>query len=206
MKIYFITLAFALLYTLPLLSQSSAPDRRFEGGLILGVNLAQIDGDMLHGYNKPGFHVGAKVDAVLTERWRAGIEFLYVQQGASRNKQDDPFSVHDRIHLNMVEVPLMAHFRDWKVQASAGFSYARIINSEVIWFDGTDATDQYDFDPDVYSIILGGSFRFTERWTLDIRWSRWLNNILPDDYEPFPNGEFDRFIGKSINIRGIYTF
>lgn len=189
-----------------LLAQRNAPERRFEGSAIAGFNLTQIDGDLLEGFNKPGFNVGAKVDAVLTERWRVGIEFLFSQQGARRDRLDNPASPYDRIHFNMLEVPLMAHFRDWKMEASAGFSYGRIINFEIIDSTGEDASDTIPLSEDVFSLILGGSFHFTENWALNVQWSRWLNNIREDNIQFIPGGESGKFIGRTITVRGIYTF
>jgi len=217
MKIY-LTSLLVFLFVIQMTAQNNNRQRRFEGGLVAGANISQIDGDLLYGYSKFGFNAGAKVDAILTERWRAGIEFLYVQQGAHRSEGDsysDIPSLHDQINLNMVEVPLLVHFRDWRMQATAGISYARIINYEINWVDGSNMTDDYSFNQDVFSIIIGGSFRFTDHWALDVRWSRWISDVLPDNYEAkelvepttqIIYTEYADFFGKNISIRGIYTF
>lgn len=206
MKYLYFAFSFLFLGGVQLDAQNFTPERRFEGGLIAGFNITQIDGDLLYGFHKIGLNVGGKVDVVLSERWRAGIEFLFVQHGASRSRLDNTSSVYDDIKLNMVEVPLMAHFRDWKMQASAGVSYGRIFNSEIIDITGEDITETIQLSEDVFSIILGGGFHFTENWFLDIRWSRWLNNIRQDEIIPIQGGESGKFIGRSIIIRGIYTF
>ena len=61
----------------------------------------------------------------------------------------------------MVEVPVLAHFRDWKMELSAGGSYGRIINYEIIDILGEDITEQVPLSSDVFSIIIDGSFHFT---------------------------------------------
>ena len=200
-----LTFCLTLLSFLIFVEYSNA-QQRFEGSAIAGFNLSQIDGDLLDGYNKPGVNVGARVDAVLNERWQVGLEFLFVQQGASRNNSDNPASRFDKIRLNMVEVPVLAHFRDWKMELSAGGSYGRIINYEIIDILGEDITEQVPLSADVFSIIIDGSFHFTDNWALNIRWSRWLNNIREDDIMFIPGGESGQFIGKNVTVRGIYTF
>ena len=190
-------------------AQNMGPERRFEAGIVAGFNLSQVNGDLLYGFNKIGLNVGGRVDAVLTERWRLSLEMLFTQQGASRNKLDNPASAFDKIRLNFVEAPVMIHFQDWKIQASAGLSYGRLINYEVISSTGEDATDQTPLRNDLFSVVLGGTFFFDEHVGLNILWSKWINNLRisnPDEPIPLPNQESGKFIGQNITIRGIYMF
>jgi hypothetical protein len=199
LKLLFLLLFFAT----QLAAQSN--NQRFEGGLVAGINLSQIDGDLLDGFNQPGFHAGAKVNAIITERWRAGIELLYAQQGASRHRLDNPVAAYEKIRINTVEVPVLAHFRDWKIDATAGFSYSRVINYEIIDVTGEDVSDQIPFSPNIYSVVLGVSFRLNEDWAIEFRWSRWMNNIREDDIVMIPGGE-GKFFGRNLTFRGAYTF
>ena len=160
MKIIYLLSAILTLTSITLHAQDTGPERRFEAGVVAGMNLSQIDGDDLTGFNKIGVNVGARVDAILTERWRLSLEMLFAQQGASRHKLDNPASAFDKIRLNLVEAPVMVHFQDWKIQASAGVSYARVINAEVIDYTGEDATESYPLQDNLFSIILGGTFFF----------------------------------------------
>ncbi|MCB9048472.1 MAG: PorT family protein [Lewinellaceae bacterium] len=198
-----------LFFTLALQAQSTGPERRFEAGVVAGFNLSQVDGDDLTGFNKIGVNVGGRVDAILTDRWRLSLEMLFAQQGASRHKLDNPASAFDKIRLNLVEAPVMVHFQDWKIQASAGVSYARVINAEIIDYTGEDATESYPLQDNLFSIILGGTFFFQENLGLNIQWSRWLNNLLVSDGNepsPLPGQQSGRWIGRTVTIRGIYMF
>lgn len=170
---------------------------RFEGNLLAGVVLAQIDGDRLAGFNKFGFQVGAKVDALITDRWSLGIELLYTQHGSSRSINDSPASVFDKIGLNLVEAPVMIYFSDWKFVLGAGASYARLINFEAIDVFGDDVSTTQDFSENLFIINIGLGFQFTEQWLLDVRWSKYLSNLQAD-----PGA--GTFLGKNIAIRGIY--
>ena len=209
MKIIYLLSAFFTLMSITLQAQDTGPERRFEAGIVAGMNLSQVDGDDLTGFNKIGVNVGARVDAILTERWRLSLEMLFAQQGASRHRLDNPASAFDKIRLNLVEAPVMVHFQDWKIQASAGVSYARVINSEIIDYTGEDATNAYPLKDNLFSIILGGTFFFQENLGINIQWSRWINNLrISDGNEPspLPNQQSGRFIGRTVTIRGIYMF
>ena len=190
-------------------AQDAGPERRFEAGLVAGFNLSQVNGDLLYGFNKIGLNVGGRVDAILAERWRISLEMLFTQQGASRDKLDNPASSFDKIRLNFVEAPVMVHFQDWKIQASAGVSYGRLINYEIISSTGEDATEQIPLREDLFSVVLGGTFFFDEHFGLNILWSKWINNLRisdPNEPIPLPSQESGKFIGQNVTIRGIYMF
>ena len=209
MKMKHILLLIFALTACALHAQNTGPERRFEAGLVAGFNLSQVNGDLLYGFNKIGLNVGGRVDAILAENWRLSLEMLYTQQGASRNKLDNPASAFDKIRLNFVEAPVMLHFQDWKIQASAGLSYGRLINYEIIDYTGEDATEQIPLRENLFSAVLGGTFFFDEHFGLNILWSKWINNLRvsdPDEPIPFPNQESGKFIGQTFTIRGIYMF
>ncbi|HMO39031.1 MAG TPA: porin family protein [Saprospiraceae bacterium] len=177
----------------------SASGQRFEGGVVAGFNLAQIDGDRLAGFNKIGINAGGRVGAILSDRWQLSMEFLYSQQGASRSRADDPASIYDKISLNYVEVPVMMNFKEWKFHVSGGVSYARLIDFRVIDFTGVDISDQQNYNENVFSLHLGATYYFTEKVGLEIRWFRSLNNMQAD-------AAAGTFIGRSISTRLVYLF
>lgn len=176
----------------------SNAQERFKGSLVGGVVLAQLDGDRLVGFNKFGFQAGAKVNTILTDRWSLGIELLFSQHGSSRTLNDSPAAVFEKINLNLVEAPVMVYFKDWKFELGAGLSYGRVINYSVTDIFGEDVTDTQNYATDHLIFNIGVGFNFTENWTLDVRWSRYLTNLQAD-----PGA--GTFIGKNIAVRGIYN-
>ena len=187
-----------ILFFLLTQTKSAFAQQRFEGNLVAGVVLAQIDGDRLIGYNKFGFQAGAKVNTILNDRWSIGLEFLYTQHGSSRTLNDSPSATFEKIQLNLVEAPVMLYFRDWKFELGAGISYASLINFEAIDIFGEDVSDTQDYANNIFSMNLSVGFHFTDNWTLDVRWSKYLSNLQAD-----PGA--GTFLGKNIAIRGIYT-
>ena len=174
----------------------------FSAMLVAGVNLSQIDGDKLGGFNKFGLNTGARVSARLNDRWHLSTEFLFSQQGANAVKTDDISSTYDRIQLNFVEVPFMINYSDWKILASAGVSYNRLINYEVINDDGEDITEQEMYREDMPALVLGATYKFSEKLGLNFRWSRYLTSLIPADDNP--NTVDVNFIGRTIGIRLYY--
>jgi hypothetical protein len=171
--------------------------QRFEAGLVAGINLSQIDGDRLAGFNKPGFNAGAKVATILSDRWQLSLEFLFSQQGASRSKYDDPSSAYDKIRLNFVEVPVMINFKEWKFHLSGGVSYARLIDYQVIDALGGDATDSQEFNESMFSLVFGGTYYFRENMGFEVRWFRALQDLQKQQGA-------SSLIGRSISFRLIY--
>src|SRR5689334_3120325 len=67
--------------------QANAQD--FKSGLRLGVNAAQINGDGMGGFNKPGFVGGLFVRYDFTQRVSGQFEMLYSAKGSKRTYHQD---------------------------------------------------------------------------------------------------------------------
>ncbi len=177
----------------------NAQEQRFKGALIAGFNLSQIDGDLLNGFHQPGLHAGLRANAILSERWEWGIELLFNQQGARRILNSNPASIYESIRLNMVEAPVMIHFTDWKFQVGAGISYSRVISSRFVDVTGADITDTQNINTNLFNLVAGATFNFTDKWGLNLRWTRMINNLRQDRADGL-------FIGRTVSIRAIRTF
>lgn len=181
-----------------LLATTFLSAQTFSGMLVSGFNLSQIDGDRLGGFNKIGLNLGARVSARLTDRWHLSTEMLYSQQGANRVITDDISSVYDKIKLNFVEVPVMINFSDWKILASAGVSYSRLINYEVIDNLGADITELEVYREDLAGLAFGATYFFSEKWALNIRWTKHLTSLKEKD-EMAEQAQF--FKGRNLGVR-----
>jgi Outer membrane protein beta-barrel domain len=177
--------------------QNLAAQQRFQGSLVGGINLSQIDGDLLNGFDQFGLHGGLRAVAILSDRWQLGIELLYNQQGARRDLNSNPASIYDNIRLNLVEAPVLILFQDWKFQVGGGVSYSRIMRAKVIDVFGDDITDTQNFRQGLINVVAATTFQFSEKWALDLRWTRMLSNLREDR----ANG---LFIGRTISIRAMY--
>lgn len=192
------------LYSLLLLGSSLffAPKtaaQRFQGGVVAGFNLSQLDGDKLSGFNQIGVNAGGRVAAILGERWQLSMEMLFSQQGSKRTNTDDRSAPLDKIRLNMVEVPVMINFLEWKFHVSAGLSYSRLISYKVEDVFGDDVSDIQEFNENLLAVVLSATYYFNENIGLNIGWSKALTDLQARDGA-------GALISRNLHFRTIYLF
>ncbi|MEM1318698.1 MAG: porin family protein [Bacteroidota bacterium] len=189
--------------------------QRFSAGPIVGLNAAQIDGDRSAGYNKLGLSAGVRATAYITDRTDLSIELLYSQKGSQSELSLGSTFIPFKIRINYVEVPVLYNYKDWlygdddeayyKVQISGGFSYARLLNTEI-----EDEAPNSDlvalgdfFRRNDVSIVIGASFFATRNIGFSVRWSRSLTPIFkPDDTTPNAR----TMISKYLTFQTMYMF
>lgn len=128
-------------------------EKKFSGGLVLGGNIAQVDGDYLNGYHKIGLNVGAIGMVSLAKNIAVTLELLYSQKGShSVTTTESPYFgtyfAKYTIHLNYAEVPVVFHyFITPKYHLGVGASYNALISSRE---DYNDASYTTVLDPGLY--------------------------------------------------------
>lgn len=172
--------------------------QRFKGGVVVGANFNQIDGDDLIGFHQIGFQGGLKVYTIFTERWEMGLSILYSQQG-SKAAATDYSSSYDKLKFNLVEVPVLLHFNEWKFKLGTGFSYARLINYTTIDITGTDISALQDYNSNIFTFIVETSLMTNEHLSFNLRWSKSLSNLQG-------NSDNGKFLSRVIGLRAIYLF
>lgn len=93
-------------------------DNTFFGGLALGTNFCQVDGDNFAGYHKPGWNFGAIIYTKLADHLAASMELLYAQKGSRAGALQVPKYANDqstiitdyKIQLNYLEVPILINY------------------------------------------------------------------------------------------------
>ena len=142
--------------------------QRFQGGIMAGFNVSQIDGDGLSGYNKAGLVGGAYVMTDFTERWGAQMEIRYSAKGSATPK-DDIRNI--RIRLQYIEIPLVAKFEIVdNFDLEAGLSFGYLFNASRDDGYGYVKYDEIDGNTDL-AICVGLGYSFFERLTVNIRYS-----------------------------------
>jgi len=109
--------------------------KTFSGGVLLGLNLAQIDGDRYFGYSKPGIATGVFVNMRFSGRWGMGMELLYAQKGSRGDAFVESmylgtYVAQCHIGLNYVEVPVVVRYSKDKYLGEVGVSYSRLVKSK----------------------------------------------------------------------------
>lgn len=195
----YLTIIALMLLFIP--NQEMAAQERFRGGLVLGGNLSQLDGDLLEGYNQIGLLAGAQVATVFSDRWELSIGILYSQKGSNRTTGDFAATRYDNIRLNVIEAPVLVQFNEWKFQLLAGIIYGNVFSTDIEAIDGSNITDdpQEAIVSNSFSYALGLNFYFTENLLGGFIWSRSFpfSNLREDE-----NG--DDLFERNIAIRLIY--
>lgn len=169
----------------------------FEGSIVLGFNLSQIDGDLLAGFNQIGLNGGVKVGVGFSDRWKSSIGLQFAQRGSRFGSNEITNSTFDKIRLNIVEVPLLAHFREWKFDVTGGFVYGRLINYEIIDVAGEDLSDIILLRDNIFSMALGATYYFNDRFGLEFLWTKSLNDIRADK-------DADAFLVRDLTFRMVF--
>lgn len=130
--------------------------QRFKAGLLLGGNIAQIDGDRYLGYRKFGIQAGVQGIAVLSERFFISTEMLFSQRG-SRPDSDERTNFGSNyldFRLNYIEAPFMINLlsnkkgddKFYKLGIFVGVSYARLVGSNITVTKRFSVTQPEDID------------------------------------------------------------
>ncbi len=173
----------------------------FQASLVAGVNAAQINGDLLAGYNKLGLHGGLRVSVDFQDKLQGSVELLYSQRGSrSELSNSDP----RKIHLNYIELPLLIGYKDWlkddyyRILFEGGVSYGRLFSHNVSLLGVEDNVDAFNVHDVAY--LLGATFYSNQRLGYSFRYSNSLNFLLNRPDEP----EFGRLRSFWLSFRILY--
>jgi hypothetical protein len=146
--------------------------QQFKGSIVSGLTLAQIDGDLLSGFNQPGLRGGLHLDSRINDRWSIAMEMAFSQSGSRRQLTDSPGAVIHKIRLNQVEVPVLVQFTEWKFKVGSGLVYQRLFN---------DVTKFYSFGNNHLAFLAACTVQFNERWGMMLSWSKSINALQTDN-------------------------
>ncbi|MEO6189160.1 MAG: porin family protein [Saprospiraceae bacterium] len=179
---------------------------RFYGGLKAGLNLAQIDGDGLYGYNRFGLNTGIFGAAYLGSKTEFQIEFLYNVRGSHYSERDGKILAYK---LNYLDVPLIFSYKDWfresdkanyfKVHFQGGLYVGKLVSSSSIdqaMFDKT-------FKKTDFGWLLGFSYFQTVHWGFN---GRFTQSVIPLAKYTNQQGEELKMISYFISLGLIYRF
>lgn len=163
---------FGLIIGLAVKAHAQNPDdyyeevpRTFYGGLIVGANFTQVDGDNYAGYHRVGINAGGIVYTKFDQHLAASIEILYSQKGSHGHFDQENVNHNNvsgyNLRLNYAEVPLqLCYFDKRKSHFGAGISIARLVSvKEEGNVNGVPATDfdKYPVKKMDYNFIIGGN-------------------------------------------------
>ena len=100
------SLLIALLLSLTSIAQT------FDGGLLAGASVTQLDGDGLGGYNRAGAILGVWVSRPFSETLSVRTELKFIQKGSYRRFTEGDMTIGDySLRLNYAEMPFLLEYR-----------------------------------------------------------------------------------------------
>ncbi len=193
-------------------AQGRGETQRFTATAVAGMNLAQIDGDQIAGFDKIGVNVGARAGIRITKSFEISTEILFSQKGSqSKFRSGVPREV--QCNLNYVEIPIEFNFRDWEVKndedqssymriaLGGGFSYSRLLGGKLV-INGIDESLERFRNSDVMFMFSGSVF-FTRNWGLNIRWAR---SLVPMTVTDNAAANWGKAVNRMITVRALFAF
>jgi hypothetical protein len=169
---------------------------RFGSGVFAGINKAQIDGDDMQGYDKPGYNFGLRGIAYLFPKVEFHTELTYSQQGSQSKNFKSASNAGRKLYLDYVGISGMFAINDWfhpikeyyRLQLIVGGSVKRLIRTEFKDLPSgsnlrrtTFGDVQPYFNSNDLALILGANIKFTQRLGISFRYNRSMNKLLDAD-------------------------
>ncbi|MEP7267673.1 MAG: outer membrane beta-barrel protein [Saprospiraceae bacterium] len=168
---------------------------RFGSGVIAGINLAQVDGDDMQGYDKSGLNFGLRGIAFILPKLEIQTELTYSQQGSQSKSFKQEIHNGRKLYVDYGGVTGLIAINDWyhpikefyRFQLIGGVSLKRLIRSD--YYDGirsdTRKVNFKDVSPYFsttdFSMILGANFKLTPKAGLSFRYNRSFNYLLDSE-------------------------
>lgn len=154
----------------------------FQGKIICGLNLSQVDGDEVVGYKKPGFNTGVGAAFPFGKSWLVSIETIFNQKGAyKKTPPDDRFATlpYYNLRLNYAEIPLLIQYNDKNiVTGGIGFSYGRLVSGKEIEHGAKiDWKNNFPYSKNDFNILVDVSFRAYKRMHFNFRYAYSMHKI-----------------------------
>lgn len=199
------SLAF-LLIVLLVLPDCESQRGRFYGGGRVSLNLAQIDGDGIFGYNRFGLGAGVFGAANLGNKSELHLEFLYNVRGSRYNSRSLQYVAYK---LKYIDVPLLFTFKDWfveehkanyyKMHFQGGVYFGRLFKSA--------SENASNLDQQFRKNDLGWVLGFTYYTNVHVGLTgRFTNSVLPLIKYVNSQGEEIKMISYFISLGLTYRF
>ena len=194
-----------LLFLLLIGLASVAWSQNLGGGLVIGGNISQIDGDTDGGFRQAGLVIGGFVNYPLGPNWYLQPEILYDQLG-SRQRQG--FFVIRSHHISVpilisTQINLQLGGQNQTISLEAGPVIGILLGASER-LSGQDQTDLFR-QPDLRA-VAGGSYRFSERLSFSVRYGYSILSFLRNNpantfpLDPTRGGLFHHYIHVGLRL------
>lgn len=191
----------------------------FNGGLLAGGVISQVDGDRYSGYHHLGFTAGAYVNLPFDDNFSLQTELKYSLFGAHSSVDEveagqNPYS----LNLHYVEMPVMARYNLGLLNINGKHLDFLVLEAGVSFDFLMDNSESANNEPALYTkrwnffsmtANVGVHFDLNERWGVGIRYmySFWPIRIYVDNLDSnrvthFKNNVLQATVTYNIKARG----
>jgi hypothetical protein len=146
--------------------------QRFKGGLLLGFNASQVDGDTYAGFDKFGIMGGAYVYTPISPLFDIQMEIKYMGKGARKRTSEVDLTQYQS-NLNYIEIPVLLRLNTKNkigLEAGLGFGYLFSYSLEneygVLPLSETPKFRSFEL-----SYIVGIGYQFAPKFSVNLRYS-----------------------------------
>ncbi len=192
--------------------------QRIKGVVIGGMNISQVDGDEIYGFNKIGLNMGLGAIMPFGKNFSMSIETLYSQKGANQN---DQYKTEDslgniltgayKLQLNYLEVPILVHYTDHdRITIGGGFSYSGLVSLKE--YEHNKRVETTTLTSGVYSnsdinVVADLRFRLYKRLKLNLRYSYSIFKIRTREFSDLLGNTWERDQFNNVfSLRLYYIF
>ncbi|MFH0895977.1 MAG: outer membrane beta-barrel protein [Bacteroidota bacterium] len=182
-----------------------------KGGVIVGTNISQVDGDLVYGFHKYGLNTGGMAMIPVYKNFSFVMEALYNQKGSYQR----PFRVNDSVKgdgmyklvLNYLDVPMYINLYDpkGKMNFGLGMSYGRLTQFSE-WEDSKKVNwppDSIPYKTTDVDYFFNAMFPVYKGLKLNLRYSYSIASIRT---RTFKTGVTMKQYHNLITIRLVYIF
>jgi len=159
--------------------------QKFDGGILAGGLISQVDGDQWSGFSKIGYLAGGFIHLELSPHSSFQLEMEYIQKGSRMPTYYQENDYHDYLlRLHYLEVPILYQFtfmNRFSVEAGPAADILLGYNEEV---DGSEVPNDYPFRRITLAGIVGASGYITKHLKATFRFNYSLLSLR----QPQPGG------------------
>jgi len=189
------------------------PAQKFDGGILAGGLISQVDGDNWSGFNKIGFLAGGFVHLELSPQSSFQLEMEYIQKGSRKPSYTEQGGEHSYLlRLHYLEIPILYQFtflKRFSVEAGPAADVLLGYNEER---DGSEVPNYFPFRRVTLSGIIGASGYITKHLKATFRFNYSLLSLRqpdPPDHKPpdvwrkilFEKGQYNNVLSLAISYQ-----
>ncbi|MSQ78706.1 MAG: PorT family protein [Flavobacteriaceae bacterium] len=157
--------------------------QKVEGGLLLGFNSCQIDGDFVGGYDKLGLRAGVFAQTGFKTHYSFRLEMAYSNRGSRQTYKEfePPTGLWDMVSLHYIELPFLFTYdipyqkikglnANWlqNVYAVGGLTASYLIGQNIIALNG-GAYGSNPFKDWEWGAQGGSGYKINKRLNAEVR-------------------------------------